>query len=124
MHFQSVNLSMLERAAQGNPEFIRRMLNIFMKETDHALGKFEAPYHASEAPSMRETAHRLRTSLNNLGLSSAASTALKVEELIDTQSRPESVQLEVANMVDHLQRARLDVQRELERLEGNNKEQV
>lgn len=113
---QKVHIGMLERAAQGNPSFVSKMLNIFMNETALALQILHGAIKEGELHQVKEMAHRLRTSLNNLGLTSAAACALSLEESLQNGAELQQMMNEMLALEMHLQFARRDVQEEINRL--------
>ncbi|UFH54871.1 Hpt domain-containing protein [Spirosoma sp. KNUC1025] len=75
------DLSMLEAISQGNKEFVRHMIQLFCTETPMAASQMIAAYESGDFKRVRHIAHRIRPSIENMGINSQKEVLRRIEHL-------------------------------------------
>lgn len=72
------NLSKLRSI--GNDEFVRQMLQLFVKEVPESIEKIKSAYQTHDFQAVKYIAHRIRPSIVNLEISEVKDEILEIEE--------------------------------------------
>jgi PAS domain S-box-containing protein len=113
---EPIQLGMLERSSQGNVVFIKKMLEIFIRESSYAITRLEEATENKNQMEVREIAHRLKMSVSNLGLNLAKDCCERIEEKVDQGKLYGDLVSEVAELNERLNQAIADVKLEIEKL--------
>lgn len=62
------NLVKLEKLSRGDSEFLNKMVNIFLREVPKTLNNLEIAIDQSDFGAIKATAHRLKPSVNDIGV--------------------------------------------------------
>ena len=73
------DLCKLKQITRGDEKFIVKMLQVFINETLSGVAKLEEAFETRDLKQVKFLAHRMKSSLNNLNISSAAGIAEKIE---------------------------------------------
>lgn len=85
------NLSQLEVVSRGNPEFLHRMLGIFIETSTESLNELNAAYENSEWKRLKEHAHKFKSSIDTLQIESIRGTIRLIEGINQEQVAQEQV---------------------------------
>lgn len=75
------DLTKLIEIARGNQEFIDKMVKLFVDQTPPAFEKMVNALRQNEAKTIKEVAHRIKPSIDNMGISSLKSPIREIEQL-------------------------------------------
>jgi response regulator RpfG family c-di-GMP phosphodiesterase len=78
------SIESLVSISRGKKEFITKMLTIFVKEVALSLNSIREAEKNSDIQKIRSVAHRIKPSLNNMGVVSVKNEILKLEFLGDS----------------------------------------
>jgi CheY-like chemotaxis protein/HPt (histidine-containing phosphotransfer) domain-containing protein len=73
------DLCKLKQITRGDEKFIVKMLQVFINETLTGVAKLEQAFETRDLKQVKFLAHRMKSSLSNLNIFSAASIAEKIE---------------------------------------------
>lgn len=76
------NIQNLLNVSRGKKEFVGKMLNIFIKEASLSLESIRDAEKNGDIAKISSTAHKIKPSLNNLGIHSIQDEILKLEGLV------------------------------------------
>jgi PAS domain S-box-containing protein len=65
------DISKITQLSKGNPQFIKKMIDLFVEHTPPAIAQIKLAYETQDLPTMRKTAHRIKPSLDNLRITQA-----------------------------------------------------
>lgn len=74
------DLAKLKQITRGDEKFIIKMLQVFINETRSSLTHLEQAFEQKDIKQVQFLAHRMKSSLNNLNIFSAAGIAEKIEK--------------------------------------------
>jgi CheY-like chemotaxis protein/two-component sensor histidine kinase len=74
------NLAFLEKMSQGNQAFINKMLNIFCNLVISSIGAFEKAIEKNDVETINKTAHKIKPSVEQMGISVLKEPVLKLEK--------------------------------------------
>jgi HPt (histidine-containing phosphotransfer) domain-containing protein len=66
--YKTVNLDYLQEVSNGNKKFIRDMIKLFLTEVPEELSKLEQTINEKDFEGIRESAHKLKSSIPFVGL--------------------------------------------------------
>jgi HPt (histidine-containing phosphotransfer) domain-containing protein len=66
--YKTVNLDYLHEVSNGNKKFIRDMIKLFLAEVPEELNTLERTIHEKDFDGIRESAHKLKSSIPFVGL--------------------------------------------------------
>jgi CheY-like chemotaxis protein len=118
---ESVHLGMLERSAKGNAAFIKKMLEIFIREANYAASRLDEATNNKDQDDVREIAHRIKMSVSNLGLNLAKECCQRIEEKVDNGKLFGDLMNDVSELLDRLNQAKEEVNQEILKLENQEK---
>jgi HPt (histidine-containing phosphotransfer) domain-containing protein len=73
------DLGMLENIAQGNPKFIDEMIELFIGQAKKSMSEIWEAYHNNQLDIVSKIAHRLKPSIDNMGIASLKEKIREVE---------------------------------------------
>ena len=73
------DLSKVEKISRGNKDFIKKMLQIFCKETLQSLQEIKTAREVNDYKKINDTAHKMKTSVSNLSINSIKEDVLQLE---------------------------------------------
>ena len=91
-----LDLSYLKELSGGDGIFIREILETFIRETPTDLSRLEEASHKQDLEQLQKIAHRLRSSLQMLGLEQARQLAADLEQNSRAQNLTNSLELSQA----------------------------
>jgi CheY-like chemotaxis protein/HPt (histidine-containing phosphotransfer) domain-containing protein len=74
------DLSNLEKIAQGNNSFITKMLKLFLEQTPPMIPQMEKALQENDLKTISDLAHKMKPSLENLGIVSVKELVRKLEK--------------------------------------------
>jgi CheY-like chemotaxis protein/HPt (histidine-containing phosphotransfer) domain-containing protein/anti-sigma regulatory factor (Ser/Thr protein kinase) len=74
------DLSKLKQITRGDEKFIVKMLQVFISETNNSITHLEQAFEQKDIKQVQFLAHRMKSSLNNLSISSGGGIAEKIEK--------------------------------------------
>lgn len=74
------DLGKLKQITRGDEKFIAKMLQVFINETKTGVANLDRAFEEKDIKQVTFLAHRMKSSLNSLNISSAASIAEKIEK--------------------------------------------
>lgn len=77
----TVNLAILESIAGDDPAFIRLCIGLFLKEMPENLSRLQNAIANCDWETIRTTSHKMKTSLNYMGLGEQRIAAMNIEKL-------------------------------------------
>ncbi|PWT94985.1 MAG: hypothetical protein C5B52_18885 [Bacteroidetes bacterium] len=83
------DLSLLESIGKGNREFITRMLNLFIEQVPASIDEIKQSYQNNDLPKIKSVAHRIKPSIDNMGIASLKSEIREIEALAETGNKNE-----------------------------------
>jgi signal transduction histidine kinase/CheY-like chemotaxis protein/HPt (histidine-containing phosphotransfer) domain-containing protein len=78
------SLSKLEEMANGNEKFVPDMLKLFLNLIPNSLQTINDSYKTNDLDVLRKTAHKIKPSINNLGITSIKEDILVLEKWDET----------------------------------------
>jgi DNA-binding response OmpR family regulator len=78
-HAPLYDLSKLKHITRGDEKFIVKMLHLFINETMSGIASLERAFEEKDIKQVKFLAHRMKSSLNNLNIFSAARIAEQIE---------------------------------------------
>ena len=78
------DLSKLQDIANGNVEFINKMLSLFIEQGPASVHEISEAYTAQDLEKVKKTAHRMKPSIDNLGISSLKEDIRNLEKNAET----------------------------------------
>ena len=89
---QLYSLLKLEEIAKGNQEFIHKMIQLFLDQTPVAIENMKLAYQAEEFSEVKAIAHRIKPSIDTLGIRSVKNDIKDIEK--NAEHYKTSIQLE------------------------------
>jgi PAS domain S-box-containing protein len=74
------DLCKLKQITRGDEKFIVKMLQVFINETNAGIASLEQAFDKKDIKQVKFLAHRMKSSLSNLNISSASAIAEKIEK--------------------------------------------
>jgi CheY-like chemotaxis protein/HPt (histidine-containing phosphotransfer) domain-containing protein len=74
------NLAFLEKMSQGNQAFVNKMLNIFCNLITSSIEDFETALEKGDIETINKTAHKIKPSIEQMGISLLKEPVLKLEK--------------------------------------------
>jgi PAS domain S-box-containing protein len=78
------DLSQLKLIAQGNKNFIHQMITLFIEQSTKSVAEINTAYANQDFETVSKVAHRLKPSLDNMGISSLKTTIRSIEQSATT----------------------------------------
>ncbi|KAA3624395.1 MAG: PAS domain S-box protein [Bacteroidetes bacterium] len=78
------DLSTLEQIAQGNEPFIKQMIDLFIDQSAKSLLEIKKAYREGNFETVSKVAHRLKPSIDNMGITSLKEIIREIEKSAET----------------------------------------
>jgi HPt (histidine-containing phosphotransfer) domain-containing protein len=104
-----VKLEYLLEAMDGDEELIREILVMFLQDTQVELDKMKLAVSEARWSDVAKIAHRMKSSMLNLGLEEISSELLSIEEQINTPGVSEEMKMNVKRVFNICQDVFQDV---------------
>jgi len=104
---QLYNLEQLESI--GDAEFVKRMITIFVKEASGATEKLLQAYKTDDFATIKYVAHRIRPSLNNLGIPKMKEVTIEMEDIASQNTKNARLEELINNFNDVVTRVVADL---------------
>ncbi len=92
------NLTMLESMGKGKPEFVKKMISIFVNSLPADISKLMECTQKQDWLAVSKTAHRMKPSIDGMGIESLKETIRQIETLSKEQEEIEIIK----NLVDQV----------------------
>ena len=76
----TISFTQIEKITAGDPQVMKQLLEIFVRENTLALAKIEECLAGGNWSELKKTAHKLKSSLALIGLSDARALAEELEQ--------------------------------------------
>lgn len=87
------NLNQLEQIAKGNKEFVKKMVALFINQAPSSMKEIEDAYHSKDYEKIMKIAHRLKPSIDNMGIVSIKNDIRELEKNIDNYVASDTLEL-------------------------------
>jgi HPt (histidine-containing phosphotransfer) domain-containing protein len=85
------DLEQLNAIASGNEEFVIKMVNMFLEMTPELVGRIEAGLQTQDWPEVRSAAHKMKPSVDMMGIKSLHDVVRSIEGNAKTESNLEQI---------------------------------
>lgn len=92
------DLSKLKGIANGNEAFVKKMIQLFIDQTPPSVAAMEAAYRANDFEAVSKIAHRIKPSIDNMGILSLKSDIREIELQAVEYQQSESL----FKLIDHV----------------------
>lgn len=92
------NLSKLEEIAKGNVTFINKMITMFIEQTPAAVEEIQYAYANKNFEAVKKIAHRIKPSIDNMGITSLKTEIREIEKLAETNSELPQLELQIKKL--------------------------
>lgn len=75
------NLDKINEMAEGDEEFIKSVVSVFLEEVPEDLASLEVAVNAEDFPAIYQLAHKIKPNVDLLGMEQTRATALEIETL-------------------------------------------
>lgn len=99
------NLSKLRDIAKGNDAFINKMLQLFIEQGHATMMEIKAACAAGDLDKVRSAAHRIKPSLDSLGINSLKEDILNIEKnavALNADGKLEDIILRLDNVISNI----------------------
>jgi two-component system, sensor histidine kinase len=86
------NLDKLNEIAKGNSEFVKKMIDLFILQAPSSAIEISEAFKSGDFIKMKQTAHRFKTSLFNIGVHSLSGDILQIEMFDQEKNSPECIE--------------------------------
>jgi signal transduction histidine kinase/FixJ family two-component response regulator len=86
------DLTGLHEIARGNADFITKMVDIFVQQTPAAVEAIKTAYFTGELEIVKNTAHKIKPSIDNMRITSLKNEIREIEILAGTNSKSERLE--------------------------------
>lgn len=86
------NISSLESIAKGNVEFIEQMIGIFIDMANRSISEIKDAYHKDDFKTISKVAHRLKPSIDNMGIVILKEEIRELESSAEAYKRSEKLE--------------------------------
>lgn len=62
------NLDTLQKIAHGDETFVKKMIRIFLEQSAQSVQELKSAYQTNNMEVIERTAHRMKTSIDNMGI--------------------------------------------------------
>ena len=87
-----INLSFLKEISDGNENFYKEFISLFLASAPKAISEMEKSFAAKDFISLQQIAHKIKPSFNYVGLKELNLAAAKIEELAKMESDAGEIQ--------------------------------
>ena len=106
---QLYDLSSLKLISRGNEAFVQKMVNIFCSETPEMFDRMEEALHSGNLDKMKETAHKMKPSIDGLNI-------VTLKQLIRDVENTETNSFDRQTMVDKLDKLKRSIRQVIDKL--------
>ena len=92
------DLSKLEAIAKGNQAFIVKMVNMFIEQGPASVKEITDGFANNDLVTVSKVAHRLKTSINNMGIASLSKEISEIEQLAEMNTYHPQLKPLIANL--------------------------
>ena len=85
------DLAQLEEVSAGNPEFVDMMVGKFLQLTPALVDRIEAGLQIQDWPEVKAAAHKMKPSIDMMGIESLRTVIREIEECAKTESNLEHI---------------------------------
>jgi HPt (histidine-containing phosphotransfer) domain-containing protein len=85
------NLDQLREIASGNEDFVHKMINMFLDVTPELLNRISAGLQIQDWEEVKSAAHKMKPSLDMMGINSVHTTIRAIEERAKNQTNLEEI---------------------------------
>jgi HPt (histidine-containing phosphotransfer) domain-containing protein len=85
------DLEQLNAIAAGNEEFVIKMVNMFLEMTPELVGRIEAGLQTQDWPEVRSAAHKMKPSVDMMGVKSLYDVVRSIEGNAKAESNLEQI---------------------------------
>jgi len=75
------DISEIKTISRGNDEFVKKMLKMFIEQVPANISEMKAKFTANEFIGVGEIAHRIKPTIDNMGIASLKSTIREIEKI-------------------------------------------
>lgn len=93
----------LERLANGNPEFISKMMNLFKDTASATMVELQAAFESEKFDEVRKLAHRLKPSVKMLAIGEISEEIVELESGIVSEGNSERMSYLMTHIIEELQ---------------------
>jgi len=101
------DISEIKTISRGNDEFVKKMLKMFIDQVPGHVLEMKSKYSANELMGMGEIAHRIKPTIDNMGIASLKSTIREIEKIgklgLDNEALPllmEKVETDICSAIE------------------------
>ncbi len=95
------DLSLLHDISKGNEAFVDKMVNMFMEQGPASVKEIRQAYHAADFHQLKKVAHRLKPSIDNMGISAMKKGIRDIEKLAAQNEQTQELQT-LINSLDNV----------------------
>ncbi len=92
------DLANLRHISKGNEEFVQRMVKLFLKEVPGAVSTIVSAYHENDLAVVRSLSHRIKPSIDNMGIEVLKEEIRQIESLASTNQQSSELHALVAKL--------------------------
>lgn len=107
------DLSFLREISDGNEQFFKEFIEMFIANTPPALSALQENYANKEWEKLRQVAHKMKPSFNYIGLKELSQLAAKVEENAKNHSESTETEAMINRILEVSRKALTELQTEL-----------
>lgn len=116
MEEKVTDLSQIKEIAGDNPEFLKEIFEIFVTQTPEYIEALQKGLNTKDFELMRNTAHKMYTSLGTLGIRSLISTVKGLENDCQNKTGFEEMPSKIALITTTCNKAIAELEEELKEL--------
>lgn len=110
------DLKFLREISDGNEQFFREFIEMFLTNTPSALNDLTTSYRDKDWEKLRQTAHKIKPSFNYVGLKEIHTLAARVEESAKNFSESKETEQMISRILEVTQIALTELKKELEKI--------
>ena len=95
------DLTLLQDISKGNEAFVDKMVGMFMEQCPATVKEIRQAYSAADFPQLRKLAHRLKPSIDNMGISAMKKGIRDIEKLATQNEQTQELE-ELINSLDNV----------------------
>lgn len=112
-----IKLDLLNSIAGDDPEFVTLCIELFMKEMPENLDRLKTAIEANDWETIRTTSHKMKTSLNYMGLDEQRLAAANIEKLARERRDFERIRMDAERIRARCQEAFIELRQLLNKHE-------
>ncbi|MCH8904108.1 MAG: Hpt domain-containing protein [Bacteroidetes bacterium] len=107
------DLTYLREMANGDEEFVLKMVNTYLENTPQALDDLEVAAKEENMDRLRAIAHKMKQSIEFMGISSIKETATQIEHYAKEDENIDNLATMVEQVVDVSKKAMEELRRDI-----------